>query len=388
MSTNSTARRRLSLDALGGVIVIGGLLAALLPGTVAAQGERATAASAWQRAGMPFSPAGVAIWDVIAGGPGFIAVGGGFEEGQTVGTAAIWVSEDGRDWQSVPLLGEAGSGIPRSIASTADGFVAVGTGCCPDRAAVWVSTDGISWERLADQPGFEAAAMLAVTAGSDSLLAVGCSANMECGGGLTWSSLDGRAWSTPIGVDFLPGGVAATSAGLTALGTSGAYGGDAALALSQDGLAWTPVSIPQVQGSLTTAVDVPDGILAAGGTSDPDTGHTLPLLFTSPDGQTWARLTAPGLRSAWVEDIVAAPGGWLLVGWLADDEGQRPATLWSDDLASFRRLRFPKEVKDGGLLHAGAASLDGSTLVVVGSTSLNRGDVATAWFRSLSPSAD
>ncbi len=107
MSASQPARRGPRRHLLGSVLVIGGLLAALAPPSVLAQAAAAPDLAPWQRADTPSAPTDLELWDVIAGGPGFIAVGGGFEAGKEVGTAAIWVSEDGWAWQSVALLGDA-----------------------------------------------------------------------------------------------------------------------------------------------------------------------------------------------------------------------------------------------------------------------------------------
>ncbi len=159
---------------------------------------------------------------------------------RVIGTAAIWASQDGRTWQSVALLGEAATGIPRSITATPEGFVAVGSGCCPDRAAVWLSADGLAWERLPDQPAFADTSMLGVSWQDGGLVAVGCSARLECSSGLAWTSPDGRTWSEPVVLDMLPGDVSASTLGTFALGSSEVYDGAASLATSLDGTAWQP----------------------------------------------------------------------------------------------------------------------------------------------------
>lgn len=373
------ARRRPRHHVLASVLVVGGLLAAVTSGHALGQEEPSADLQAWQRAETPFTPTDLELWDVVAGGPGFIAVGGGFEPDHDVGTAAIWVSQDGRTWQSVALLGEAATGIPRSITATPEGFVAVGSGCCPDRAAVWLSRDGLAWERLPDQPAFAHTAMLGVSWQDDGLVAVGCSAQLECFSGLAWTSQDGRTWSEPVVLDMLPGDVATTTRGTFALGSSEAYEGSAALALNVDGSTWSESSVIAPSGWMHAAIDTPKGILVVGGTTSPRRGRAATLAFTSPDGLAWQPLEGPGLEGAWLEDVAAAPDGWLLAGWSSDRSGELPAALWTADLETFSAIPFPREMKEGGLIHAAAVGSDGRTMVVVGSTILNRGAVPTAW---------
>jgi hypothetical protein len=387
MSASQPARRGPRLRVLGIVLGIGGLLTALAPPAVSAQAGTAPDLAPWQRAEAPFTPTDLQLWDVIAGGPGFIAVGGGFEAEHEVGTAAIWVSEDGRTWKSVALLGDASTGIPRSITVTPDGFVVVGSGCCPDRAAVWLSADGLTCERLPDQPGFADTAMLGVTWADDHLTAVGCSAQLECFGGLSWTSPDGRTWSQPVALESMPGDVSSTSAGTFALGSSESYEGSAVLSAEVGPSAWSAPSTLAPLGWLETAVDAPQGTLVAGGTTNQRNGRAVTLAFTSPDGFSWEPLDGKGLEGIWVEDIASSPSGWLLAGWSANRNGQLPATLWTTDLATFDPIPFPHELKEGGTLHAGAIAADGSTMVIVGSTILNRGEVPTAWVRDAGEAA-
>jgi hypothetical protein len=403
MSATKPARRRLRVVLPATALVVGGLLTALMGQAALAQGSSAPTSSAsaspaptssatpptaapvpaapfaWQRAEVPFTKADVELWDVIAGGLGFIAVGGGFAPGEEVGSAAIWVSEDGLSWQSVPLPGDAAAGVPRSITATADGYVAVGSGCCPDEAAVWLSVDGLSWERLPDQPGFADTAMLGVASAPEGIVAVGCSAALECFSGLAWTSIDGRTWSEPLAIDLLPAGVAATSAGVVALGSTESYDGSAALALSPDGLAWPEPTVVAAGGWLHAAVEQPSGVLAVGGTTNPRNGRSVGLAATSADGLAWEPQDARHLRKVWVEDAAVHPDGWLFVGWQANGYEQSPAALWTTDLQVFEPLEFPREMKGSGMLHAVAVGEDGVTAVAVGSTVLNRGVVPTVW---------
>ena len=234
----------------------------------------------FERAEVPFAPAGIELWDVVVGGPGYVAVGGGFVAEAETSTAVIWVSDDGRTWQSVPLFGQAATGVPRAVTATPDGLVAVGSGCCPDEAAVWLSADGLAWERLPASPSLEGSAMLDVTATPEGLVAVGCSAQLECLSGLSWTSPDGRTWSDPVAldaVDLLPLAVAATEAGILALGSGSAYGDAARLALSSDGTTWSgATTISLVGGSMEAAVERAGGSLPRAGPRTRRAAGTVP----------------------------------------------------------------------------------------------------------------
>jgi hypothetical protein len=350
--------------------------------------EEPAAPFVFERAEMPSTPAGIELWDVVAGGPGFVAVGGGFTEGEEASTTVIWVSEDGRAWQSVPLFGDAAQGVPRAVTTTPSGLVAVGSGCCPDEAAVWLSADGLTWERLPDAPSLVGSAMLDVTSGPDGLVAVGCSAQLECISGLAWTSADGRTWSDPAvldEVDLLPLAVASTEAGILALGSGSAFGDSARLALSPDGTSWPSATTISIGGgSMEAAVERPAGILAAGGNSDPETGRTGALLATSEEGTLWVPSQPRALRGTWVEDIADRGDGLVLVGWRSRRGDQVPSAAWTADLASYQRLELPRQLKDSGTLHAVVASEDGSTVVAVGNAVLNRGLVPAA-FVSVAP---
>jgi hypothetical protein len=372
-------RRRadLPVSAATSILVVAGLLAAV-PAAALAQGAGASAPEPWQRAEMPFTAAGLDLWDVTAGGPGFVAVGGGYAEGRPRAKALVLTSIDGYRWEAVELAGAAANGSIRAVTATPDGFVAVGSGE-PGTAAVWRSADGLAWERLADSPELANALMLDIVSTHTGLVAVGCSGQLECAGGLAWTSPDGQTWSEPVSLDLLPMGIAATSDGLLALGAVQPYGGQAALASSANGTTWAPATVLEPTGSLQAAVQLADGVLAAGGAST-ENGSSSTLLARSADGQAWQTVDAPSSR-LWVEDLVGLPDGWLLVGWETRRGESRPATLLGSDPSALQRIAFPREVKEGGLLHAGAVGPAGETMVVVGSSILNRGSVPTVWVR-------
>lgn len=338
----------------------------------------------WVRATLPFTDAGLEIFDVTAGGPGFVAVGGGHSPGSQWASALIWVSDTGRRWQSVPLFGDAARGAARAVTITPDGFVAVGSDCCntegtSDRGAVWLSREGIIWERLPEEPTFASAALFGVASSPDGIVAIGCQAFMECGSGLAWTSPDGRTWSDPITMSFLPMDVAWTSLGWLALGASEPYDGFATVATSADGTTWSEPVILDVKGSLMAAVDTPDGVLAVGSVFDPDEHATRGLLVRSSDGLTWERLTGRRPGATWFEDVASRGDGFLLVGSRPVSDDMVPSILWSSDLAGYSAASFAREVKPTGMLHAAAFGADGAPAVAVGSSTLNRGQVPAIW---------
>ena len=167
---------------------------------------------------MPARPAGWILNDVIVGGPGFIAVGGGSPgRARSVPRALIWVSDAGRAWQSVPLFGDAAEGTIRAIAPTESGFVAVGEG--PEGAAVWSSSDGIGWQRIPHADVFAGSVMVDVANGPAGLVAVGCEGGIDCATSRSWRSADGITWealaSPPPG---LPLAIEATEDGYLVAG--------------------------------------------------------------------------------------------------------------------------------------------------------------------------
>ena len=89
---------------------------------------------------------------VIAGGPGFVAVGR-LPRFYEPGSAAVWTSPDGRTWALVP--GEPvfdslrGTDAAMTDIATLDGrLVAVGWSSAPRVPAIWVSEDGFHWQQV------------------------------------------------------------------------------------------------------------------------------------------------------------------------------------------------------------------------------------------------
>lgn len=325
---------------------------------------------------------------VTVGGPGLIAVGAvcdGYcpywpEEAHW--SAAVWTSSDGTAWQRVPhdeaIFGGAGDQMMLDVVAGGPGYVAVGfshlesvAGYVGDGtldAAVWVSPDGLSWEIVSDPDGVFTGPlderMDAVTAGGPGLVAAGTIGNEAA----IWTSPNGLDWTRIVDEDFVPAtppdgvegtefiqihDVVAKGSRLVAVGVdwSGYYGDDfqvqpnlkdpieqlvwprAAVWVSSDAVSWDRVGIgdPVFGGGPETHPDAytidggalylwavagyEDGFIAGGW------GQFDRAIWTSPDGEVWTRIPddAPGwdgrqhhnpVRSFVIEGDRVAPVGW------------------------------------------------------------------------------
>ena len=154
-----------------------------------------------------------AIDDVVAGGPGLVAVGAS-PAGEFVPTAAAWTSTNGLDWTRVTPDGPGfDAAFMNAVAAVGDGYVAVGGDWDPTRLmASWTSPDGATWTRSPDpagdvaaQHGFMQAEELAVVAGT--LYAVGFDFDAgrpegEESHAAAWVSRDGVSWRRADADDF------------------------------------------------------------------------------------------------------------------------------------------------------------------------------------------
>ena len=268
----------------------------------------------WQRAVPADTGRGFQLHDVIAGGPGFIAVGGAQPRREGADPRAlIWLSEDGREWQAAPLFGDAGIGVVEAITATPDGFLAVGSGCCPDRAAVWRSADGFVWERVADSEALADATMVDVVDSDSGLVAVGCPATLECTGGRVWQSSDGgTTWEVAADMTMIPFSVAQTADGLVVAGTDSDLGGRGATATSPDGTTWTVTVADRRPGSFSDAETFADAVLVAGServSRRRDDG----VLLQGPES-AWQEVTSSRFEGSSFEGLGTSAGMVVLVG--------------------------------------------------------------------------
>jgi hypothetical protein len=333
---------------------------------------------------MPRRRAGWTLYDVIAGGPGFIAVGGGSQgRARSAPEAIVWLSDArGRAWQEAPLFGDAVEGTMRGITATADGYVAVGDG--PDGGAIWRSTDGIGWQRVAHDPAFDSSSIADVADGPAGLIAVGCEGDVDCGTSRAWRSTDGGAtWeslSTPP--PGLAQAIAATDSGYLVAGQSSANA-DPMVVSSADGQAWEPATgLPGGPAGLAAVGAYGDAL--AGGSSA-ESGAARALLLRSADGSAWQSVGHRRFRNADITAIAGGDHGVFVLGSRSQRvDGRlrsRPLALWSADLARFRTTPFPgQSLRAGGEVNAATFSADGSFVVAVGGTAR---PVPTVWVNRL-----
>ncbi len=140
--------------------------------------------------------------------------------------------------------------------------------------------------------------------------------------------------------------------------------------VSADGLHWTPgkafdAGDVNSRVYMSGVVEGPAGLLAVGRNPAATCGGppTVRALWTSPDGQTWTRVSLPAdFASARVYTVDAGSAGYIATGTLEDDV--TPAVWVSADGRSWRPTTLPKPssgvVVDGATSFAGGYVISGS----------------------------
>lgn len=264
---------------------------------------------------------GVTSWE-----GGFVAVGSDVDD---VGrNAAVWVSTDGLEWSRIvdpDGLDADGWQSMNAVVAGGPGFVAVGTsapGLHKDDAAVWTSVDGQHWSRVADDSGVFTGSgdhqMSDVVVGGPGVVAVGAVGSVDEGVAAIWTSQDGLVWSRVAHDDGVFGGagwqfmssVTLSDAGLVAVGGDGSGDDlDAAVWMSQDGLVWTRVA--DTDGILTGIGDQALASVTVGGSGLVAIGREKlggdfdSVVWVSPDGASWTRIDTG--------DVFGGPGDQVVV---------------------------------------------------------------------------
>ena len=300
---------------------------------------------------------------VAAAGPGLVAVGYRFDEPELPGAfASIWTSPDGHSWSPVPydpryFTGERGN--MSDVVAGGPGVVAVGS---DGSAAVWTSGDGLVWSRVPDNPSvFGPSVMSSVVAGGPGLVAVGQSPfdagtqsndgvtlthNAGSSHGIVWTSVDGFEWSRVLHDEAVFGGapgehcrmedLAAGNDGLIAVGACElftvdgedglvAHGDRTVIWTSADGYVWSRVpdemlfppdpEIDPDQSAYWDLLPIDGGLLAIGPNAT----------WSSSDGHTWTRIADHGIDGA--NDVITTPSGFIAVGGSENEHGNAVAAV-------------------------------------------------------------
>jgi hypothetical protein len=356
----------------------------------------------WQQA--PTQPAfgpNDVVRSVVEGGPGLVAVGGTWNEGDPRSRqweAVIWTSVDGIAWErasDVPLL--AGEVLTDVTAGPA-GFVAVG-GTYPvlhEDPSVLVSQDGESWMRIPpDNSAFPPDATPgAVTDGGPGYVAVGSHAAVGSGGpgqGAIWTSTDGISWTRieqalGEGYEFSSiNDIVNTGSVLVAIGSAwedrGDYGwvvraqNDLLIWTSTDGQVWKRGMLSGETGAVN-AVTAHDGSIVAVGYE----GVTLTAWLAEDASEAFTARQIPGFASAATSGVLGDGNRLLVVGhqgfgglggpsyamaWASQDGGTTWYEITFEGYSIEGPFGTPSDQRPAGF-HAVTAFGDG--FVAVGST--------------------
>jgi hypothetical protein len=360
------------------------------------------------------------IQDVIAGGPGLVAVG---QTGSVLADATVWTSPDGTTWSRVPdessVFQDESGGVTwmSSVVDAGSVLVAVGgrDKCCKYDASaiVWTSPDGITWSRAPhNETVFDGASMNSVTTGGPGLVAVGDGerGDDEHSDVVVWTSPDGITWSrVPHDNAAFDGAsmvsVVAGAFGLVAVGTGWddvAVGADwdegrAAVWTSPDGITWSRVrSDETVFGKNTAMKSVTiggPGLVAVG--RDWSDGASA-AVWTSTDAITWSRVpddeavfASPDQYE--MDDVIAAGPGLIAVGSESQGEeceqcsfrdGANGAAVWtSPDGITWSRMPHAELIFGGARMRS--VAVGGPGLVAVGESKYGYASDAVVWLASL-----
>jgi hypothetical protein len=301
------------------------------------------------------------------------------------GTAPATGSIYGINWRSASLPADVKFDFGPYFTEMGDQLIMLGT--AGSTTTAWSTSDGTSWSRISGDGSFGMDGRRFVAQGmsddgSGGLVAVGNSLPTGAGAGATditataWHSRDGKTW-TRAQVDAASG--QEMIGGAVSMGGTVVAGGNGVAWVSSDGTSWSPVAVPGAQGFIpravgswgggfaivalwsgtgptrsavwysptgrewTQAATPLDGFDARGiasvggrivtvGSDSSDIAEGFAVSWTSTDGNTWVKATAPADRASTAMDSVAAVNGsFVAIGspdlTATDAVSQSPATL-------------------------------------------------------------
>jgi hypothetical protein len=310
----------------------------------------------WQRVGEALTAQVVGTFDMTSVGSQLFVVGFDPGEDDSRQNGVIFASDDGVNWvrlaEDDPAL-TLGAVLMYAVTEGGPGLVAVGVGCeneiegCPPHATVWTSVDGTSWTRSPEDPAIfggtstQTSGMVGVADTSHGLVAVGSMEywtfddegveNLVTIHPTAWISDDGITWER---------------------------------AWESTGSAVDPNDYIDVQVSMDSVVEGPDGLLVGVGATLDENGESIATVWTSSDGRQWERIEpdntvfTPGTV---ILDVAVGEHGYVAVG---TDDGTDAAIWQSPDGATWRRVETAAQSFDGVGSLESVASLDAGYITV------------------------
>ena len=247
------------------------------------------------------------ISSIIAGGPGYVAVGY-YQRLDTGRRGVVWTSVDGRKWDLAPFDATFESALISSVIAwrgelLAYGVRSYGADEGQGEQLAWSSSDGLTWKAvdLSIATGLRRGAPIV---GGDRLWASGEPDGVDAIA--SWkdsrwpTSTDGRTWSVAT-LPYSPGYLYPVSAGMISLAQpswmTGPDAGDLptpGVYRSEDFSSWDPVS--EGDEPFGDLIEVGSTLVVVGDDSDADSqcpDACRPVGWRSADGGvTWARVAA------------------------------------------------------------------------------------------------
>ena len=265
------------------------------------------------------------IRDVVAGGPGFVAIGWN-ERVEPVS----WVSNDGLSWQRSEYIA-TGDVFLDSVAALESSVVAIGHIGERSEPVIFVSENGLDWT-----PAFPAQGMSLTPESRPRVVARGDDFLAVVNG--VWRSSDGFEWELVTNVmptDFFEGQIASGPLGTVAISHSAK-----AVSMLGDGGEWTVGSVeasldPELPFGADIELDgvlaLDDGFVAMGSdytNFSSETGGTVAVAYWSSDGLTWQRMNLEpfGGTNGRIRDAAQLHDSLIGIGFTASDGLSHGAT--------------------------------------------------------------
>jgi len=296
--------------------------------------------------------------DIAAGPAGIVAVGSYERKAARDVDAGLWLSENGLEWERIvhDALGGVGSEFISSLDVWDGLYIAGGEGPGPvgsaeHRPAIWISENGRDWERI-DSPAFRMDATIsAITHNGSRIIAVGTGGHVARP--TVWFSDDARTWEVVFSADsggnefgsialgdierfedvFMES-IVTTPDGFAAAGRTGEPS-RAVFWKSSDGRIWEPTAVvsdyerANVPVSVASMLATASGLVAVG-TGRLDSSRFPPLSYaevwvSSDGGSTWPQIprtststATEGADAPWhmgaMTDVITFDGGVVITG--------------------------------------------------------------------------